>query len=274
MDRECKECDCEELTINKEVSIEGHYVSEFKQLRDSDGLCASTLLESLDPEANQSNVFKAGEASGASGSFFFFSDDKKFIVKTMTVEEMHFFLKQVAQPYFAHLKKYPTSLLARIYGVYSVKIQGLRVVNLMLMAHTMQIEGPEKVKRVFDLKGSSVDRKTKFNKRTSSLKTLKDENFVDLNLKETKSGGLVTLYDSEKAFLQRQLKIDSIFLRDLNIMDYSLLLCIEKKDGSVSENPSSCGGGHKDSQNSQQSLISIKGLGDSNASSQQSMQSF
>jgi len=60
------------------------------------------LLESLDPEQNQSNVFKAGEASGASGSFFFFSNDKKFIVKTMTAEEMEFFLKKVAGPYFAH----------------------------------------------------------------------------------------------------------------------------------------------------------------------------
>ena len=86
MDRECT--DCEELTINKNVSIEGHFVSQFKKLRENDGLASETLLESLDPEANQSNVFKAGEASGASGSFFFFSMDKKFIVKTMTTEEM------------------------------------------------------------------------------------------------------------------------------------------------------------------------------------------
>lgn len=80
------------------------------------------LLESLDPEKNQTNLFKAGEASGASGSFFFFSTDKRFIVKTMTNGEKEFFLAKVARPYFSHLKKNPTSLLARIYGVYTIKI--------------------------------------------------------------------------------------------------------------------------------------------------------
>ena len=73
----------------------------------------------------------------------------------------------------------------------------------MLMAHTMQIECPTQVQRVFDLKGSTVDRKTKLNSRTSGLKTLKDENFININMKETKRGGLVTLYDSEKAFILR-----------------------------------------------------------------------
>ena len=95
------------------------------------------LLNSLDPERNSANVFKAGEASGASGSFFFFSTDKRFIVKTMTNSEKDFFLTKIAIPYFDHLEKSPTSLLARIYGVYTVKIQGLSAVHLMLMAHTM-----------------------------------------------------------------------------------------------------------------------------------------
>ena len=86
----------EELNINKQVSVEGHFVNEFKELRERDGLDEATIHESLDPEANQTNVFKAGEASGASGSFFFFSNDKKFIVKTMTSEEMKFFCQVVA----------------------------------------------------------------------------------------------------------------------------------------------------------------------------------
>jgi len=113
-----------------------------------------------------------------------------------------------------------------MYGVYTVKIQGLRAVNLMLMAHTMQIERPELVQRVFDLKGSTVDRHTRLNSRTSGLKTLKDENFIKLS-KESKQKGLVSVFSGEKAFLEKQLQIDTIFLRNLNIMDYSLLLCIE-----------------------------------------------
>lgn len=33
-------------------------------------------------------VFKAGEGAGRSGSFFFFSHDKRFIIKTMSSDEL------------------------------------------------------------------------------------------------------------------------------------------------------------------------------------------
>ena len=101
------------------------------------------MLESLSPEKNASCVFKAGEASGASGSFFFFSKDKRFIVNTKSPGEKDFFLSKLALAYFEYLKKNPTSLLARIYGVYTVTIKGHCPVHLMLMAHTMQIVRPE-----------------------------------------------------------------------------------------------------------------------------------
>ena len=38
------------------------------------------------------------------------------------------------------------------------------------------------------------------------------------------------MFEAERAFVRSQLSRDSLFLRDLNIMDYSLLLCIEKRD--------------------------------------------
>ena len=91
----------------------------------------------------------------------------------------------------------------------------------------MQIERPDLVQRVFDLKGSTVDRKTKLTKKTSSHKTLKDENFVALNRKA--KADLVVMFESDRTFIEHQLKKDSNFLMGLNIMDYSLLLCIEKR---------------------------------------------
>ena len=48
---------------------------------------------SLSPKFNLDQVFKAGEGAGKSGSFFFFSHDKKFIIKTMTDEELELFRK-------------------------------------------------------------------------------------------------------------------------------------------------------------------------------------
>jgi 1-phosphatidylinositol-4-phosphate 5-kinase len=70
-------------------------------------------------------VFQTGVGQGASGSFFFFSHDKNFVVKTMTSDEKNFFVTKLAKKYFDHLEKHPLSCFARIYGVYSVKMQGI-----------------------------------------------------------------------------------------------------------------------------------------------------
>jgi hypothetical protein len=80
--------------------IEAYHVHSFAKLRVQDGIQKEDLIASLSPAVNRSNVFKAGEASGASGSFFFFSHDKHFIIKTMTTSEKKFFLKKFAKHYF------------------------------------------------------------------------------------------------------------------------------------------------------------------------------
>lgn len=54
---------------------------------------------------------------GKSGSFFFFSDDKKLLIKTMTSGDFNAFMK-LFRNYFEHMNDFPDSLLARIYGVY------------------------------------------------------------------------------------------------------------------------------------------------------------
>jgi len=67
-------------------------------------------------------VFKAGEGAGRSGSFFFFSHDNKFIIKTMTDTEFKMYLKRL--PAFGqHFKTNKNSLLAKILGVYTVNTE-------------------------------------------------------------------------------------------------------------------------------------------------------
>jgi Phosphatidylinositol-4-phosphate 5-Kinase len=66
------------INLDKKVDVEGYFIYNFSKLREADG---------ISPEMNRSRVFKAGEASGASGSFFFFSHDKNFIIKTISVDE-------------------------------------------------------------------------------------------------------------------------------------------------------------------------------------------
>lgn len=79
------------------------------------------ILEiSLSPKANRNQVFKAGEGAGRSGSFFFFSHDRKFIIKTMSKTELDLLLS--IMPHFAaYYKRNPNSLLAKIFGAFTVK---------------------------------------------------------------------------------------------------------------------------------------------------------
>ena len=80
--------------------------------------------------------------------------------------------------YFEHLNNYPESLLARIYGIYSVQMEGQDAVYLILMAFTKKCEDKH-VKRVFDLKGSMINREEKGGPHKNT-KTLKDVNFLNM----------------------------------------------------------------------------------------------
>ncbi len=128
------------LTIKKTVTVDAFFVNSFAKLRAQDRIQVEHILESLMPENNRSNVFKAGEASGASGSFFFFSHDKRFVIKTMTKTEKDFFFSKFGKAYFHHFNQNPSSFIARIYGIYTVKMKGHEPINLMMLAHTLKID--------------------------------------------------------------------------------------------------------------------------------------
>lgn len=80
-------------------------------------------------------VFKAGEGAGRSGSFFFFSHDRKFIIKTMTKDELDLYLK-VLPKFGEHYKSNENSLLAKIFGVFTVNTEHMSNVHVMLMENT------------------------------------------------------------------------------------------------------------------------------------------
>jgi hypothetical protein len=88
----------------------------------------------------------------------------------MRGDEVKTFLS-VLKDYHRHLVRNNKSILARIYGVYSIKMQHLKPVNIVLMQNTMKTTGF--VSDIFDLKGSTYKR---FAKSDASVK--KDLNFV------------------------------------------------------------------------------------------------
>ena len=93
------------------------------------------IEKSLSPEANHEQVFKAGEGAGRSGSFFFFSHDNKYIIKTCSKEELKLFLKML--PDLAeHYKNNPNSLIAKTFGAFTVKTS-TNEIHLVLMENTL-----------------------------------------------------------------------------------------------------------------------------------------
>lgn len=100
-----------------------------------DNVTDSQIQNSLNTELNRTQVFKAKESAGKSGSFFFFSYDKKFLIKTMNDKELAVFLDAIPT-YLFHLKKNPSSLIARIYGIFTVRMENIVPVHLLLMANS------------------------------------------------------------------------------------------------------------------------------------------
>ena len=56
------------------------------------------------------------------------------------------------------------SLLARIYGVFTFKTNYFAPIDVIIMQNTCDLQNKTNQKMVFDLKGSTVGRKTKFPK--------------------------------------------------------------------------------------------------------------
>ena len=77
--------------------------------------------------------------------------------------------------YRKHMHEYPNSLIARIYGVFQVEMEGLVPVNLQLMANTIQnVEPLNKIIKVYDLKGSWRNRIVHLGEN----QTMKDRNLL------------------------------------------------------------------------------------------------
>lgn len=94
------------------------------------------LENSFSLELNRKQVFKTSEGSGKSGSFFFLTHDNRFMIKTVTTKELNIML-DILPSYIEHNLTYPDSLIAKIFGVFTVKREGMEPVILCLMENTV-----------------------------------------------------------------------------------------------------------------------------------------
>jgi hypothetical protein len=153
------------MKLSKNFRITSHSQMKFERLMAIENLSLKQIIASLDVMANRNKVFNAGEGAGASGSFFFFSADHRFLIKTLQGTERDVITKML-DDYIGHIEESThrrKSLLARIYGIFSIHTSQFGTLDVMIMENTARMRDADNRLYQFDLKGSSVKRYTQFN---------------------------------------------------------------------------------------------------------------
>jgi hypothetical protein len=136
------------------------------------------------------------------------------MIKTQTNEENRF-MKRILPHYYRYVTENPHTFLVRIYGMHRVKMYHLnRKVHFVIMGSVF--DTPCQINTIYDLKGSLVGRSATPEERASGG-VLKDNDLI-LDGNKLKLG-------SKRDLFINQLEKDATFLSQLNIMDYSLLVC-------------------------------------------------
>ena len=166
---------------------------------------------------------------GKSGSFFYFSRDYKYIIKTIHHAE-HKLLRKILRKYYSHIERNPNTLISQFYGLHRVKLQGFggRKIHFVVMNNLFP---PHRdIHQTFDLKGSTIGRNYKEEDLEKNPRaTLKDLNWIRRNKHFE-----LSLW--KKRMFIEQLQKDVQLLQELKIMDYSLLVGIHDLDKGNDEN--------------------------------------
>lgn len=171
-------------------------------------------------------------SEGKSGSFFYYSADGKYMVKTISHTEHRFFRKILAK-YYSHIVTNPDTLLVRFLGAHQIRFGrhskfGSKRIYFVVMGNLF--DTPFKIERRYDLKGSWSGRYTPDEKRSDITRALKDLDIIDLDQH-------IRLDAQNTLLFNTQLEKDSKFLADCGIIDYSLLLGVHTITGDLPPEP-------------------------------------
>ncbi|KAM5259065.1 phosphatidylinositol 4-phosphate 5-kinase-like protein 1 isoform 2-T2 [Hipposideros larvatus] len=221
----------------------------FAWLRHSLGLAEKDYQASLGPGV----PYLQFHSTSKSKASFFLSQDQRFFLKTQRRREVQALLTHLPR-YMQHLQRHPHSLLARLLGVHSLRVaRGKKVGEaeatrpgrrgrlqdeilfsltpypctqkyFIIMQSVFYPAG--RISERYDIKGCEVSRWVDPAPEGSPLiLVLKDLNFQ----------GKTIYLGPQRSWLLRQMELDTAFLRELNVLDYSLLVafqCLHKDERS------------------------------------------
>lgn len=159
----------EEREVKSTIISYSHHL--FKKIRLLYQISDKKIKQSLLSENNLESIFQSNRLTseglssnkgGRSYSFFFFTEDKQYIIKTIPQAErkrLIAIMPKMVQHMEAQVKISSHSMMAPIVGLYNLKIQGLTSVNLLVMKNTtLRVMNNEEMLYKFDLKGSLMKR--------------------------------------------------------------------------------------------------------------------
>nr|XP_030714409.1 phosphatidylinositol 4-phosphate 5-kinase-like protein 1 isoform X2 [Globicephala melas] len=210
----------------------------FARLRRSLGLAEEDYQAALGPGGPYLQFLSTSKSKAS----FFLSHDQRFFLKTLRRREVRALLAHLPR-YVQHLQRHPHSLLARLLGVHSLRVARGKKKYFIIMQSVFYPTG--RISERYDIKGCEVSRWVEPAPEGSPLVlVLKDLNFQGkiINLgqmcmepsetclahNEHSGGGTDAPAGPQRSWLLRQMELDTAFLRELNVLDYSLLMAFQR----------------------------------------------
>ncbi|KAL2933788.1 1-phosphatidylinositol-3-phosphate 5-kinase FAB1B [Bienertia sinuspersici] len=198
-----------------------YYAKHFDALRK---ICCSSELDFV---RSLSRCKNWGAQGGKSNVFFAKTLDDRFIIKQVTKTELESFIK-FAPEYFKYLMeaintKSPTCL-AKILGIYQITTKNLKggkesKLDVLVMENLLF---RRTVTRLYDLKGSL---RSRYNPDSNGNNKV----LLDQNLIEAMPTSPIFVGNKAKRLLERAVWNDTSFLASVDVMDYSLLVGVDKE---------------------------------------------
>jgi len=206
--------------LNSEAMMQTAQIKEFapkifNRIKRELGYTNEIIARALAPVGNRHLVDPASNYNkGKSSSFIFIDHSEKFVVKSISQKERKYFIKYMLKGYDNRVIHDKNSRLVRILGVYQFnRSKG----NIILMENVIpNIHSAY----LFDLKGSTHDRQTIDDVESIQKGViLKDLDFKMYNFRCAMESRLYNEF-------MESLEADCEFLKNVGIMDYSMLLGI------------------------------------------------
>ncbi|WFD08327.1 1-phosphatidylinositol-3-phosphate 5-kinase [Malassezia vespertilionis] len=210
-------------TSSVTLSCKIFFAEQFDALR---RMChCDTIIQSL------SRCIKWDSSGGKSGSSFLKTRDDRFVMKQLSRAEMDGFSKFAPQ-YFAYMAdcraaNRPTTL-TKIFGYYRIGVHNTHSGKSMKLDVVVMenLSYGHSIHKMYDLKGSTRNRFVHEAGRDGEV--LMDENLVQASQQNP-----LLVREHAKRIMRAALYNDTLFLTDMNVMDYSLFVALDEPRGEL-----------------------------------------